>query len=364
MFYTLNMDKGNESGLRINKLWIKNYKAIDELEIEFPKPELEGDSDVFVLGSQNGVGKTSVLECCGLVFLALNWGEKIINHFFPLLYISRVRTGAAQAEISAYLGKSGHEFKVTVTISAELKDGYFTYVITAADEDKLKDFSSSRQARLKSKTLVDDFKNDLNSLLGQSQNPLLLPGYLYFHSYRKVPEGGISLNQIINSEKSDQEESVLEASTFKKDVIRLLISKSGLVDNINEEEVSSHLDKLNDLVKEFACGRIEKLKNAPDNAYHLLFTEINSGLRYIFDHLSSGQKEMISTLFLISRATSTAPGIILIDEPELHLNAGWHRSIVNCLHKINLHNQYILATHSDIVFDSVDAKHRILLENG
>jgi len=56
--------------LRINRLKIENYKKIDHLEIEFPLPLMEGDPDIFVLGSKNGGGKTSVLECCALATLS------------------------------------------------------------------------------------------------------------------------------------------------------------------------------------------------------------------------------------------------------------------------------------------------------
>ncbi|MCW8966595.1 MAG: ATP-binding protein, partial [Candidatus Pacearchaeota archaeon] len=67
------MNKNISRLIRINKIYIKNYKAIDELEIEFTKPLMRDDLDVFVLGSGNGVGKTSVLECCSLFFLFLTF---------------------------------------------------------------------------------------------------------------------------------------------------------------------------------------------------------------------------------------------------------------------------------------------------
>ena len=55
--------------MRLNRLIIKNYKKIDYLEIDFPKPLMPHDPDVFILGSRNGGGKTSVLECCALLVL-------------------------------------------------------------------------------------------------------------------------------------------------------------------------------------------------------------------------------------------------------------------------------------------------------
>jgi predicted ATP-binding protein involved in virulence len=70
---------------------------------------------------------------------------------------------------------------------------------------------------------------------------------------------------------------------------------------------------------------------------------------------------MIATLFLIWRNTAEQPGIVLIDEPELHLNAEWHGDFVEQLRKLAPRNQYILATHSEEIFRSVDESRRALL---
>ena len=80
-----------------------------------------------------------------------------------------------------------------------------------------------------------------------------------------------------------------------------------------------------------------------------------------FDGLSSGQKEVISTLFLIWQYTREKPGIVLIDEPELHLNAEWERPLIRELFRLAPGNQYILATHSEDIFDAVDPRRRMLL---
>ena len=54
---------------------------------------------------------------------------------------------------------------------------------------------------------------------------------------------------------------------------------------------------------------------------------------------------------------------MLIDEQELHLNAQWHRSFVKNLVSLAPQNQYIMATHSEDVMDSVGEDRRVLLLN-
>jgi predicted ATP-binding protein involved in virulence len=86
-----------------------------------------------------------------------------------------------------------------------------------------------------------------------------------------------------------------------------------------------------------------------------------NGASFAFDGLSSGQKEIISTLFLIWRHSQEEPCIVMMDEPELHLNAEWHADFVERLQEYGPRNQYILATHSEQIFGSVDEDRRALL---
>ena len=55
--------------VKIRRISIRNYKGIDELDMEFPVPRLPDDPDIFVMGSRNGLGKTSIIECCVLLLL-------------------------------------------------------------------------------------------------------------------------------------------------------------------------------------------------------------------------------------------------------------------------------------------------------
>jgi predicted ATP-dependent endonuclease of OLD family len=61
--------------------------------------------------------------------------------------------------------------------------------------------------------------------------------------------------------------------------------------------------------------------------------------------------------------TRKYPKIILIDEPELHLNRDWQQTLVHDLVENAPNNQYILATHSVEVAEAVEPYQRILLES-
>ena len=111
----------------------------------------------------------------------------------------------------------------------------------------------------------------------------------------------------------------------------------------------------------FTGGTLGKLRRMGGDLVDILIRPRDGLPSYSFDGLSSGQKEIITTLFSIWYQTQDQPAVVLIDEPELHLNAEWHRRVVNALLSLAPHNQYIFATHSVGVMESVKKEHRFLI---
>lgn len=142
-----------------------------------------------------------------------------------------------------------------------------------------------------------------------------------------------------------------------------MMSKASLFEDLDDTEATEILEQLNSLMDEYAGGRIEKLRPSRDNTIEFRVRPYGNGNSFTFDGLSSGQKEIISTLFMIWRHTRSKPGVVIVDEPELHLNVEWHRGFIRHLQKLAPHNQYIIATHSEDMFSSVPENHRILLTN-
>ncbi len=95
--------------IRLSHLKISNYKKIDSLEIDFPPPLMQGDPDILLLGSKNGGGKTSVLECCSL---------SILLGIFQVRFTRRFRTDELPLELFDLLVKAGQE---TANIEAKFE---------------------------------------------------------------------------------------------------------------------------------------------------------------------------------------------------------------------------------------------------
>jgi predicted ATP-binding protein involved in virulence len=347
--------------LRLNRIEVRNFKAIDSLAIDFPLPTMARDPDVFVLGSKNGFGKTSILEACALLFVAALMEDKLFAHMsrrdIPLnVNDLLVRAGSKKAEIFAEFDLEGvsAELEIFINRGGDLQ--------IKSKKSHFREFLHERRYRPRQHGQL------LASLIGLNSEPLILPPLMYFHSYRKIQEGNPELGMMVDDDEQDYRRSRIyprslqPTSLFKLEILRSMMSQAGLFEELSEGDAKETLEKLNELVHEFAGGTIERLRSSSDNTVDFRVSPDSGGSSFTFDGLSSGQKEVISTLFLIWRHTRETPGIVLLDEPELHLNHEWHRELVKQMFKLAPKNQYLLATHSEDVFASVDSDRRILLQ--
>jgi predicted ATPase len=341
----------NKKNIRIEKLTIENYRGIDHLELDFIQPQMIGEPDITVLGSRNGIGKTSVLECCVWLVMALG-GKRDLNRRFAAPYDtgSLVRAGHQQARISGKIHIGNKLNCVSVTI---LSSGTIKNVIKNQTTITELDVSDNN---------VIDWCSIMN---GKSSNPLVANRFIFLHSYRKIQEGNPELGMMVNNESSTlQRDKGNMISTFKKMILTSLMSSRDLFENTSENkdvDTEKFINTLNDILMDYANVKIGKLKPLPDNTIDIRVECLSSGNTFSFDGLSSGQKEIVSTLFMIWSNTLNKPSVVLIDEPELHLNTEWHRNFINKLSDIAPDNQYIMATHSEDIMSSVAKEQRILL---
>ena len=347
--------------VRLAEIDITNYKSLDRLALKLPPPSTPDELDAFVLGSKNGVGKTSLLECCALSILGAGFPELLLRDPRPHERVIRpdllIRSGSEKASTVTQLTVNGKNVEVRFDLSpsgfkpnnhgnplAHLGRGVLVYY-GLFDEEEM-----------------------LNSLFGRSSEPLIFPPILMFHSYRKVLEGSSALGAMVDP--SIARRAYLgrryngsgTLSTFKVVLVQALMAKSGLFEGtLSKGDHSSTLEKLNGLIRDFAGGIVEQLRPGPDGTLELRVKPVSGGESFSFDGLSSGQKEIIATLFLIWFTTRDQPSIVLIDEPELHLNAEWQRLFVHKIRELAPKNQYILATHSEEIYGSVPEQRRLML---
>jgi hypothetical protein len=374
---------------RLRHIEITNYKALDHLVLDIPTPTMPGDPDIFVVGSKNGLGKTSLLECCALAQLNHRDQRRVgaMFHYisdFQGRAFELARERRAPFNIEALHGQDGHSSldwlwqAVPAPESSEPKIRLYELARELGKDNKdterlardlgieVRGVMSTLEAgqaemirRHLGKSnfeLLGDDADFTQRLFGQSPNILLQTDLLFFHAYRKVAEGTVRVQEMLSGDRPSG------ASVVKLKTIRLLLGSSGLVEGIEAADAERRLDQLNTLLTTFTGGRIDKKLRPIANDQLDLRIVTPRGTTFSFDGLSSGQKEIVTTLFLIWNETLAHPALVLIDEPELHLNAEWQREFLRHLLALAPQNQYILATHSEDIFASVSEERRVLLE--
>jgi predicted ATP-binding protein involved in virulence len=364
--------------IRLSRIEITNYKKIDHLVIDFPKPLMANDPDVFVLGSKNGGGKTSVLECCGLAVLALYEGEKlsrILEDFNDGYNYLEVCIGIYQShfEIEAVFDTTEGIIKSSLLIEKKER---------SIRGSTLKIKSQSKNYFLKKNHPNETHKLNnqeyfLKSLFSLNNDTASINNTLFFNAFRKTSNTNPDLRLVSTTNDAYNQNiyvkirrrSLIDSpfnnsiSAFKIDVMQLQMSQANLFEDTNQNDSGEILLALEKLLYRYSKTELSKMKVMPDNSLEIRLNPIKSKDTISFDALSSGQKEIISTLFLIYKNTKNNPSIVIIDEPELHLNAEWQQDYVYQLTKLMPHNQYILATHSKWIANGVEDNQRTLLED-
>lgn len=334
--------------LRLNRLKLTNFKCFDEIEIDFKKPVMKMDPDILVMGSKNGMGKTSILEACCLLPYLIK---------FPMVHLDHryfIKSGKDKTEIYADI-----EFDNQITNLEGFLASDGTSGINHRQGNK---FFSEIVPIFEDKNMQKILQKEKPSLFSQSFDPFVVPFFLYFHSNRKVKEGTVNLSDLISGNGQFEKELYKTSSEFKLETIRSQMAEKEMFENVDVKEASGIIKDLNKLTKEYAQVEFGKLNISQKDAMELKVKPLdNNTLSYSFDALSSGQKELISTLFLITKHTKNRPSIVMIDEPELHLNAEWQNLYIHTLHKLAPQNQYIIATHSEQVFSSVESEYRAII---
>ena len=356
------MQRGQNASIKIRRIAIRNYKGLDELALDFPPPRMSDDPDILVMGSENGLGKTSVIECCSLLLLAFPLGEEYFKRLFE--FYGRqlelnvpdllIKAGSDRAEITGDIVLGDESGTVKIQID---RDGAVS-MSGGSLREKIRE-----NERFDSEHETDHF---IKAICGFTPNPVVENTFLLFHSYRKVQEGNPELGMMVERDRSPRWRRrgyEFPMSVFKLRILRSLMRRADLFEFVEKEDPDETLEKLNDLMKFYAGGEIRKLRPSSDNTVEVRVNPRTGKDSFAFDGLSSGQKEIISTLFLIWDHTKNNPSVVFIDEPELHLNAQWHRSFVKKLVSLSPQNQYIMATHSEDVMDSVNEDRRVLLLN-
>ena len=326
--------------LHLKSLKLRNFKGVAELDLAF-------DESLTLLAGVNGVGKTSVMQAL-LAAMTRTW-DIVAPGGYPYFSFEEnvVRAGSTDAKFAL-------ELDVPCASPVEVR--------WTMDGTGL---------------LLDGGSPEYGEILEDSGLPLPLVVY-YEQSRVALPNSGrahVSVSAERNQHTSLQT-TVSSPSEFKAWFFEKEYDEGQEVrESRNLEYEDPELTVVRNVLKQLDGFSAVRSRKTPDRDERTLFLK-KDGANIPFDSLSGGEQaffllaaDLARRLMLASPDTpvAEAPGIVCIDEIELHLHPAWQRRILRMLMETFPACQFVVSTHSPQVIGGVEAHHVRLLtpaENG
>lgn len=368
--------------MKIKNVSISNFRKLKDINFETV-------DTVNTIVGPNGVGKSSILDAIRLVKgVLLSSGENEANqtlqhmgiyspHAKNLLFetVCGDTTRSSVIEIKIQLSKDEIEF-----VKSEINNFNFMRLQNQLGQNSVSSLNLvsflstpagiqriSEIARETDILLKEFEKNNIAQIrltIGRTE----ISGYNGFHQEiasfifrktdfsetlftvfpadRNMPTGDANI-QLGQNDVTQQVQSYSIQPQLKFHRLKTTIISFLLLNKNNIESIKNDFKVIFDSLlpgKELAGVKLE----SRSGRLSVLIKEVATGAVYDIDFLSSGEKGLLLTLFLLMRTVAPG-GIVLLDEPELHLNPAVCQNIIPFL-KENICKdkeiQIILTTHS------------------
>ena len=363
--------------MRIDKLQVHNFRGFSDTEIV-----LNGKDAIFY--GVNGMGKSSILDVCNLLFSRIMQeaaqDEQITA---SLLGEKDVKVGEEEAKITLFLedqgnnfqyyrkriqGKNLHNSKELKRVSEYIRKQYLGDYLETEEEYENDDTEALVNFIVKFIEEIYEIKNI------KKVNNENIPVYVFYgvdrynEKTRKLRRRYTGAAGKLDAWRDSAFGGVINFRLFFEWFRgRQEYENSMRVETPNAEDPQLHAVKkaiLNALGDGFSEIRV---KVTEEDAELIV---IKKELELAFYQLSEGEKSVIALVGDLSRRLAIAnpkrenplegDGIVLIDEIDLHLHPKWQEKIFPALQNTFPNIQFIVSTHAPKVLESVDENIQVI----
>ena len=336
--------------MRVDRLKLKNFRCYSELNIDF-------DSKLTVIVGENGRGKTAIFDALAIAL------EPYLHTFHVQgrnIVQKDVRRVPVYAEDGIHIARMENKYPVAIQL----------------DGCALNKKMSCTRILQQDGTRIDEAEDLLSNgerLCAEMKqhHATLLPAFAYYGTSRIWVDSNL-MNTYDNSldDRNTGYEECLEPSssynTFGKWYRSVMqsLENDKLPDDDNKQTcllvrdaVQQAIDAclastgLHDLYYNFKLDAF--VVSHPDTG-EMIVDDLSDGFRSILSMVADLAYRMVRlNPFLGRRAILDTPGIVLIDEIDMHLHPSWQQTVLLDLQKAFPKVQFIVTTHSPQVLGSV-----------
>ncbi len=353
----------------ISSITIKNFRLYKDVSIIF-------DKKLSVIIGKNGVGKSGVLDA---VSIAL--GSYLAG--FDDISVS----GISQDDVRLMTFQTGSSIETQKQYPVEIQA---SALINELDGENRALTWKRSLVREGGRTLIQDampvtrYASALQEQISRQNKDLILPviayygtGRLYRHKKSSQASSG-RFNRVLGY--SNCLDAASDDKSFWKWFKRMSDIEFQRREKVPEfEVVKQAMGKCyrGYAAKEDQKTEIPKFEYMADSGeFEILYYEDGRMVRLPFRMLSDGVRVTVSMVADIAyrmamlnpdlqeRITEETPGIVLIDEIDMHLHPAWQKRIIDDLRYIFPKVQFIVTTHSPSVLANIESPKNILCLNG
>lgn len=338
--------------MHIKELHLKNFRCFEDNIIKFNR------RFNLIIGN-NGFGKTSVLEAIAVGI------SSYINDIKSLSYQDKRNIQAEDVRIIRGTGLS----EVTDFIPCYPVELGFKTVI----DDKAVKFSrikkdKSARSTFDNKSSIKVISKNANDALVNEEKKIL-PAFAY-HGTGRIWAKTSAHNSDSRKSRVEGYERCINPMSNENQYTKWIRDRR--LYELDEQTSSTELATLYKAAESFLG---EGSKVSYKSKEKEIIVTLPSGQILPFNMLSDGYKNALGIVFdtafrmirlnpwLKEDAIDKTPGIILIDEIDLHLHPTWQKKIVEDIKRVFPKMQIIATTHAPIVISSCKADELIILDS-
>jgi len=299
----------------LERIVIRNFKAIKNITVDFPKSDKKNESWLMLLG-ENAVGKSCFLQALTMTLVGREYLDKL---------------SAKPKNILRHGEKSG-SVEVYVTGKVELKK------------------NGNRSSAHRASMWVDPIRLEFNNDLAYAASNLKKPGtYILAYGSTRLPAA--------KGLKQENNRGLVRSMNLFDPAYALRNAVKWLLDIKNKNKFDRVAVALKDLL---LLQNDDIILREKGNVYIKYAPLKNSQKRTVpkkdkLQELSDGYKSIIavavdimSTLLKENTSMETAEGIVLLDEIGTHLHPRWRMEVVKSFRRTFPRLQFIVTTHDPL----------------
>lgn len=355
--------------MKLNNLKITNYRCFKDAELDF-------DEYITLIVGKNGAGKTTILDAAAVsistFLLGIDGG------------VSRsISKDDARYEFYDLNGtiESQHQFPVSIESIGDCQDKKNVKWIRSLN-------SESGKPTIKDAGELTSIARKVQNQIMTGDKSMILPLISYYGTGRLYAQKKEKRNRKVLTEFKRQVGYIDCMAAESNEKLMLNWFQTQTLKSLQKQQKTGVLDKsiLLQTVERAICRSYERISGARNTSIlfdldtHRLVLEFETVdgcmQKFAMDEMSDGYKNTLSMIgdiayrmavlnpILGDKVLEKTPGIVLIDEIDLHLHPQWQQTILSDLHAVFPSIQFIVSSHAPAVINSVLREQIRILDNG